>query len=87
MATAITGEAKVESRAVPTTTNIARNTIAPLRVLYVAAFVRVAVLYATDCYCASPRPFGSVIIGYMVEGRDGYEVERVAVACRRCSDR
>jgi hypothetical protein len=38
---------------------------------------------------ASPRPFGSVIyIGYMVEGKDGYEVERVmAAACRRCSDR
>jgi hypothetical protein len=38
---------------------------------------------------AWPRSYGSVIyIGYMVEGKDGYEVERVvAVACRRCSDR
>ena len=35
------------------------------------------------------RPYGSVIyIGYMLEGKDGYEFERVeAVACRRCSDR
>jgi len=60
-----------------------------LRVLYIAPFVRVAILHATDLYYASPRPCGNVIyIGYMVEGKDCYEVERVvAVACRRCSDR
>ena len=32
------------------------------------------------------KPF--FLFGYIVEGKDGYEVERVvAVACRRCSDR
>ena len=54
---------------------------------FVAGF-RVAMVAAANLAVASAAASALIYIGYMLEGKDGYEVERVvAVACRRCSDR